>query len=554
MGALRRWLTESIWVVAAVLRNPNLRRTQLAFVGFSVTEYAAWVAVLVYAYESGGAAVAGLIGVIQLLPAALIAPFAALVGDRYRRDRAYAAGFAVEALAMAIVGAVLIGNAPPLAVYAAATAATVSLVLTRPVQAALAPRLARSAGELTAVNSTTGLIESTSRFAGPALAGVVLTLAGPSAVFALLTLILLGSLLLAIRLTPQPAPERTGGPEGPDGAVADLLGGFRALNAESRLLVGLLGAQSIVLGALDLLMVVLAYQVLNIGSGGVGFLNAAFGIGSTLGSVFTLALGGRPRLAPAILVGTALTGSALAALALAPNRTAATLLLAIVGIGRPLVAVAGYTLLQRSVADRVLARIFGILEGAGLAAIAIGIALTPPLLSLVGNRAAFVVAGIVLPLLTVIGWRRLVEIDAGAVVPSAEVALLRSVSIFAPLSAPILERLAGKVRPVTFAPGSVLIREGEPGDRFYVLVEGTVEVSIAGEVVDAHGPGGYFGEIALLRDVPRTATVVALTNAQLVALERRDFLEAVTGHPESIAAADTVVRARRHPQPVTERK
>jgi CRP-like cAMP-binding protein len=88
------------------------------------------------------------------------------------------------------------------------------------------------------------------------------------------------------------------------------------------------------------------------------------------------------------------------------------------------------------------------------------------------------------------------------------------------------------------------MRKGEPGNRFYVIADGEVEVTRDGRPVARLGPGAYFGEIALLRDVPRTATVTATTPTTLLVLERADFLEAVTGHPVAREAADVTIRER----------
>jgi hypothetical protein len=214
------------------------------------------------------------------------------------------------------------------------------------------------------------------------------------------------------------------------------------------------------------------------------------------------------------------------------------------GAGRPLIDVAGRTLLQRVVPDRVLSRVFGVLEGLYMAGLALGLTIAPILFALMGQRATFVVAGSFLPIVYLLAWRRLAEIDSSVAVPEARLALLRSLPIFAPLSAPVLEQVASRLIPTEAALGSEIIRQGDPGDRFYVIEEGEVVVSKNGRQVATLQQGDFFGEIALLREIPRTATVTAQTDTLLYALERDDFLEAVTGHPQSAEAADAVTRAR----------
>jgi hypothetical protein len=219
-------------------------------------------------------------------------------------------------------------------------------------------------------------------------------------------------------------------------------------------------------------------------------------------------------------------------------------LVAVAGIGRPLIDVAGRTLLQRVVSDRLLSRVFGVLEGLYMAGVALGLVIVPGLLAILGERATFLVSGVFLPLLFLLASRRLAEIDAASVVPEARLTLLRSLPLFAPLSAPVMERLASRLVPVEMDAGTAIVRQGDPGDRFYIVRDGEVAVLKDGRPVASLEQGDFFGEIALLHDVPRTATVTARTNVRLYALERDDFLEAVTGHPLSKEAADTVTRAR----------
>ena len=242
--------------------------------------------------------------------------------------------------------------------------------------------------------------------------------------------------------------------------------------------------------------------------------------------------------------GAAAWGTALVAIGLFPSRILSPVFLGVAGAGRPLIDVAGRTLLQRVVPDRVLSRVFGVLEGLYMAGLALGLAVTPILLAVLGERVTFIVAGAFLPVVFLLARRRLVEIDASVAVPEARLALLRSLPIFAPLPAPALERVVSRLIPTEVAPGTEIVRQGDPGDRFYVIEEGDVMVSKNGRQVATLERGDFFGEIALLREIPRTATVTARTDTSLYALEREDFLEAVTGHPQSAEAADAVTRAR----------
>jgi MFS family permease len=543
MGSFLGSLAEAARAFRAVFGNPDLRRVELAFIGFNTAELGTWVAILVFAYEAGGAAAAGAIGVVQLIPAMIFAPVASLLGDRYRRERVLLAGYLIEAIAMGMTAVALLIEAPVPIIYVLAALAATSVTLTRPAQGSLLPSLARTPEELTAANAAAGWIESLSMFAGPAAAGVLLAVSGPGAVFAAMSGALLLSALLAARIETRSAPPIRAHDAS---AFGDLLGGFRALVHESqpRLVILLMGAYFVMEGALDVLLVVLAFKMLHIGSGGVGFLNAAVGVGGIIGAALATLLVASRRLTPPLLGGASTFGTALIAIGLFPSRVLAPFLVGMAGAGRPLIDVAGRTLLQRVVPDRVLSRVFGVLEGLYMAGLALGLTIAPILFALMGQRATFVVAGSFLPIVYLLAWRRLAEIDSSVAVPEARLALLRSLPIFAPLSAPVLEQVASRLIPTEAALGSEIIRQGDPGDRFYVIEEGEVVVSKNGRQVATLQQGDFFGEIALLREIPRTATVTAQTDTLLYALERDDFLEAVTGHPQSAEAADAVTRAR----------
>jgi hypothetical protein len=291
-------------------------------------------------------------------------------------------------------------------------------------------------------------------------------------------------------------------------------------------------------------VVVLALELLDLGSAGVGIFNSALGVGGLLGGVAAFALVGRPRLGAAFAFGIAGWGLPLAFVGLWPETAVALLLFGVIGIANTLVDVTGFTLLQRSADDAVLARVFGVLHTLMYATVAVGGFVTPGLISLVGNRGALVVVGALLPVLAVVSWPTLGRVDERARARVRELALLQRVPLFAPLPGQTLERLAGDMRQLEFAAGETIVREGEAGDDFYVIADGRVSVSTDGSVVGELSSGECFGEIALLRDVPRTATVTAIDDAELYALDREQFIAAVSGHPDSASAANALVSER----------
>ncbi len=528
-------------VLAAVLRNRELRRIELAFVGFNSAEWGVWIAMLVFAYQQGGATTAGFVAVAQLVPAGLAAPFTSVLADRYRPTRVLALGYVAQALAMGATATALELGAAPVVAYVLAACAATAVTVTRPTQAVAVPALARSPDELTATNVLSGWIEGVSVLAAPALTGVILAVSGPGAVFAVMAAVVVGSAALVSTVDGPPAA-------GAGGASAreEVTAGFATLKAEpgARLLVGLLSAQFVAVGALDVLYVVLAISVLGLGESGAGYLNAAFGAGGVIGIAATVLLVGRPRLLAPLAAGVAVWCVALAILGAWPTRSGAFLLLAVAGAARSVVDVAGRTLLQRTAPPDVLARVFGVLEGLTMAALAVGSLLTPALIGIAGTKAALLGLAILLPAALLAFGRQLLDVDRHANVPVVEMSLLRQMPIFAPLGAPELEAVARSLAPVEAPAGEAVVREGEPGELFYAVADGRLDVSRRDEQLRTLRRGDVFGEIALLEDVPRTATVVAATDSRLYSLAKAPFLAAVTGHPQSAGAAGELVRER----------
>jgi MFS family permease len=528
-------------VFRSVFQNGALRRVLLAFAAFGMAELGTWTAILVFAYQRGGAVETGLAAVVQLVPAAVVAPIGAVLGDRLPRQRVLAGGYFVQGVTMAGTGAAIISGAPSALVYTLAAVVASSVTITRPVQGALLPQLARTPEELTAANSAAGTIESAAALVGPAIAGILLALEGPGLVFAGFAAMMLLAAIAVSVLAPQPAADRD-----VRHPVAEALEGLRVVTREpqQRMLVGLLAARSVIIGALDVMMVVVALSLLGIGQAGAAYLNAALGGGGLLGGLATFVLIGRGRLTPALGTGLLLLGLPVALLGIAPGSVIAVSLLVASGAGYTLADVTGRTLLQRVVPDEVLTRVFGVLEGLDMAALAVGAALASILTELIGAASALAVVGAMLPVVAMLLWRKLRAIDRDAPTYLDEIEVLRSLPLFSPLAAPELEGVAMDLIAVSYERGDDVIVEGDAGDRFYVIRSGSVEVARGGEWVATLEAGDSFGEIALLRDVPRTATVTALEPLELLALERADFLEAVTGHPISREEADAVVEDR----------
>jgi MFS family permease len=538
--SLRRRLGESLRAFAAVFANEDLRRLELAWSGSILGQWGYEVALAVFAYRAGGATAVGLVTLARLLPAAFVAPFAALLGDRFQRRRIMVAADLARALAMAGAAGAVYAGASATVVYALAVVAAVTGTAFAPAQSALLPSLARSPEELTAANATSTTLESVGFFAGPALGGLILAFTSVGAVFALTAALFLWSALVLGRIRADSRGDAAGEV---DSITREALAGFRAILAERRLrlVVGLYGAQTLTAGIMRVLLVVTALRILDLGPSGVGYLNSAVGVGALAGILVLLALIGSSRLGPVFGLGMLLWGVPLVLFGLWPSVAAAVVCFGILGVANTLVDVAGLTLLQRAAPDEVRARVFGVLESVFLGTIGIGAVIAPLLTSAFGPRGALIAAGAGLSVLTLLFWRPLGVADTGAAVPESELALLRSIAIFAPLPLLTLEQVASRLSRVRVPAGEVVFRRGDAGDRFYVIGDGEVTVTLDGQPPVPLGPGGYFGEIALLRKVPRTATVTARTDVELYALERDVFIAAVTGYAPSAEAADAVI-------------
>jgi MFS family permease len=521
-----------VFVLTVVWRNRRLRRVQLAFATFSCGEWAWWIAMLVYAYSQGGVTESGIVATVVLIPAAVFPPAMTVLGDRYALGSVLLAGYVAQSLSCAAVAIALFADARPLIVYALLLGPAIAFTVTRPAQSSFAPAVARTPEELTATNVASGWIESVSMLAAPALAGVVLAGWSEATVFALVAAgtALGATLVLPLRNFAQPMPRSEHG-DAHQVRLGDMLS-FVRHDGEAAMLVFLLGAQGVAVGALGVLSVEFAHTVLHRGGDWVGYLNAAFGAGGVLAVVITARLVGRVRLAGPLVLALVVWSLSFLGLAASPVAVGALVLIGVAGCARATFDVAGRTLLQRVARPDLLSRHFGLVEGLLMGACAVGSLLAPLLVWLVGTSLSWVCVGAILPLVAARAGRRLLDIDRYATVPAVEVALLRSMPLFAPLPPPTLESLARALEPVSLPAGVDVIHQGDQGHRFYVIADGEVEIVHDGRKVPVtlrRGEG--FGEIALIYDVPRVATVTTRRETQLYSLDREPFLLAVTGHP-----------------------
>jgi hypothetical protein len=331
-----------------------------------------------------------------------------------------------------------------------------------------------------------------------------------------------------------------------EGFFRETSAGFRAIWKDKDLLITVIqgSAQTVVAGATAVFPLVMAVEILHTGAKGVGLLDSASGFAAILGGIFAIARASKHKLGQDLTIGVMLWSIPLILVTIWPSPVAAFAVMAFLGFANPLVDVNVFTVIQRLTPDAVLGRVFGAFETCLISTMALGSAITPVMLHVWGLRTTLAVLGLGVGAVALLGLPRMLAMDRRLEAP-AGLPLLQAIPMFAPLNPITLDALARALERVEFGAGQEIIREGAESDLFYVIESGLVRVTAAdGHLLRDEGPGDYFGEIGLLRDVPRTATITAADDTVLLALGRDDFLGAVTGQGEARRLAEDVVVRR----------
>jgi predicted MFS family arabinose efflux permease len=522
----------------AVLRNGDIGRLEIGWSAANAGAYAFLVVTLVAAYEAGGVFAAGLLAVVRYAPSSVVASLAGVPTSRWRSDRVLLAVNLSRTVSMALTLAVVATHAPaPLLFLFVASEAGFG-GLTRPLHMSILPWLARTPGELIASNITSSAAEGLGTLLGPALAGILLATSGPTGAAAAAAA-LMGIAVVAVATIRVPTIRiaRTATP-----LVSGLTAGFRAAAQTPAVRLVLTGflLQTLVRGLITVLLVVAAIERLRLGEPGVGTLQAAIGAGGFLGAVVALSLTSRTEFSSTFAMSLALWGLPIAVIGVVTDPIVGVAMLAIVGMSNALLDVTGFTILQRSTPNEARVAVMGLVDTMAAAMAAIGGLLASGLLSAIGISGALVVTGAILPLAAVVILPFLRRAESRTVDHESSARLLRADPLLNLLSLSIVEELAAVLQPVEFEDGEYLIREGEAGDEYLIVSSGEVEVSQGGKPLHRLGPGSGVGEISLLRDIPRTASVRAIGPVEAYSLARDAFLAAVTGQTAVRVAANAI--------------
>lgn len=528
-------------MLRAVLGNGALLRLELVWAAVTLVRWALAILVALYAYRAGGAGAVGVVAVARIAPAAVLAPRLALSADRHSRRLVLIISVAIR---LVVTSAMTLAVAHESAVWIVAVLAagwSIADAVHRPAQVALMTTVARTPGQLAAANALWAIVDNGAFLVASLTVGVSVALAGLAEAFLVLTIPLALAIVALLGVPPDPPLPAI---EEPD-LGREMMAGLRMIGSlpDLRTLVGLQVVKMFVEAMLDVLVVVIAVSLLSMGEQGAGWLNASWGVGGVCGGALATALLVRHRLPMALRWGLVLFGVPLVAVALWPHVPVALSGLLVVGVALGLIEVSLLTLSQRLVSCDVMARVYGVEETLTIVAMAVGSIVASTLVAVSGERGALAITGVILPVVALLMWPRLRRFDAHVETDDGAFALVRGVPAFTSLPVASLETLASRSRWVQVGAGVDIVRQGEPGNAFFVIAEGDVDVFEDDVHRRIEGPGEHFGEIALLRNVPRTATVRARSDVDLLVLDRPEFLAAV-GYARARRTLDDVASAR----------
>jgi MFS transporter/cyclic nucleotide-binding protein len=530
--------------VRTALRHRDLRLLFGALVASATGSWAYNVALLAFVYQqTHSLGWVGAAGLGRFVPALLTSAYGGVIAERFERVRVMVCSDLLCVVWQGLLVVVAATDGSPTLAIALGALTSVSNVPYNPAVAATLPEIADEE-ELVAANALNGTIENLVVIAGPAVGAGLLALGNPAITFALNagTFALSALLVSRMRARSRPSDVTEGGEAGP---IAQMAAGALAIGSSSAvaLLVAFCALVSFIYGTDTVLLVSASVEKLDTGPDGFGYLLAGLGVGGIVMAGVVDRLSARGRLAWLIIAGTAAYCLPTAVLTVVHEPVVAFVIEVVRGGGTLVVDVLAITALQRTVAQEMVARVFGVFFAIILGAISLGTVLTPPLVSAVGLDAALIIMAVAPTALALVGLPALLALDRAAVGRVAalapRIAALEGLGIFAAARRPTLERLAAAAGPIAVRAGTAIVTEGEAADALYVITAGAFDVTSRGEGGDeprhirTMGPGSLFGEIGVLEGIPRTATVTAAGEGELLRISGAAFLEALTEAPQT---------------------
>lgn len=537
----------SRWAKARVaLTNGDLRRLLLAVGSWSGTEAAFLLAASILALDLGGPAAVGLVGALRVLPAAVSASLVGTVADRVSRPlivtgvNAAFVGVALVAAATAWVGAAL-----PVLLLVVGLGSVVSALL-KPSMQAILPQLVRSPEQLLPAQAAWSIANGVGAVLGPATAAALLSGFGVGEVFVALAVAYALTALVTRTIRTEFQPARTIATRGRRARWLAPLRGMALFSSHgARSVFALLMLGRVVSGFLSVAIILRAIELVGAGQGAqvlAGSLMTALGIGSFIGSALTLGAVARHG-TRWFAAGTAAYGLSVALMGTVDGSTSSWIFLLAAGAGNAMWWTFGADLVSRLLPDHVAGRGWGAVHGIGAGAYALGAMAAPLLSDRFDLAVAFLGVGLTLCIAPLLGWRGLKVVTSMTTPKEDDVRLLGAVPVLTALPGVAVSRIACTAEPRRFAAGTTVVVEGSAGQEFFVVRSGELVVTQGGTEVRRLGPGESFGEIALLRTVPRTATVVAVTDVELLRVGQELFVASITGHRSTDVEAEAKVSA-----------
>lgn len=514
-----------------VFANPALARLLIGEFVSSIGDWLYLVALLVVVYQPGGSALLlGIIGAARVVPYIVLSVPAGIIADRYDRRAILIVTDLGRGVIMLVLALLVATHGPILWIVVLSFLAACLSAFFGPAIGALLPSLARDETELGPANAAWSSLDNLAFVIGPALAGVLIALGGLPLAF-LLNAVSFGIIAAVLWRIPRPTPAASPVAAAPS-AAAETPAAVRDL-ARPMAGVALIDiTDGFVSGGLAMLTVVIALDVLHAGDAATGWLNAAIGLGGLIGALLSGPVTLRQRLEVPLLAGGLTLGVGVVLLGQAGALVPALGAMVIAYAGLLLLEVITTTLFQRAVPDAIRGRALGALHTLIVAAYALGAFVTPLLATAIGTVLLLALLGGTMAVATVIGVFLLGRAARAEAHIDPAARRFVELPLFDGLAPIALELTARRLVRQPVRAGDVIVRQGEPADRFHFIVEGTFSVSEIAEggphTLRLLGPDEVFGEIGLLRRVPRTATVTAETDGTLLSLGGEEFVELVS--------------------------